>query len=306
MLKINCQESVRASWILETAKSWFQNQTSPDINVTVIDDDQLLKNYKCHKLTLSAFLDNEIPISVMQDSDNIILTNVSSAEFDQYLNSAFEFITKENHQRRDIDNEFDEVITGEWDLNEHEPELENLEIPADVLNINLKVKEEIVLKEEKDPFEEQKVVTEVVVRAKKKAKKSKYKKREQLKKEKETEYQTHSVEKEKEKSDTKIKPKSKEKQCRFCDYKTVNCVALKEHERTHTGEKPEICNFCQKGFSHRKTLETHKRTHTGEKPYKCKFCDSCFSQRNSVDCHVKAHHKEFIGDNKEKVFILDK
>ena len=306
MLKINCQESVRASWILETAKSWFQNQTSPDINVTVIDDDQLLKNYKCHKLTLSAFLDNEIPISVMQDSDNIILTNVSSAEFDQYLNSAFEFITKENPQRRDIDNEFDEVITGEWDLNEHEPELENLGIPANVLDISLKVKQEIVLKEEKDPFEEQKVVTEVVVKAEKKAKKSKYKKSEQLKNEKETEYQTHSVEKEKEKSDTKIKPKSKEKQCRFCDYKTVNCVALKEHERTHTGEKPEICNFCQKGFSHRKTLETHKRTHTGEKPYKCKFCDSCFSQRNSVDCHVKAHHKEFIGDNKEKVFILDK
>ena len=87
MLKINCQESVRASWILETAKSWFQNQTSPDINVTFVDDDQLLKNYKCHKLTLSAFLDNEIPISVMQDSDNIILTNVSSAEFDHKRNS---------------------------------------------------------------------------------------------------------------------------------------------------------------------------------------------------------------------------
>ena len=95
MLKINCQESVRASWILETAQNWFQNQTSPDINVTCVDDVQLLRNYKCHKLILSALLDKELPISLMQESDNIILTNVSSAEFDLYLNSAIEFITKE-------------------------------------------------------------------------------------------------------------------------------------------------------------------------------------------------------------------
>lgn len=94
--------------------------------------------------------------------------------------------------------------------------------------------------------------------------------------------------------------------CGYCDYSTILPFSLKEHERTHTGDKPEICIFCQKGFTHRKTLENHKRTHTGFKPFKCKFCDLTFSQRNSVNCHVKSNHKALIRDSKEKGFILQK
>jgi len=88
------------------------------------------------------------------------------------------------------------------------------------------------------------------------------------------------------------------KQCKFCDYKSPHHHQLKEHERKHTGERPEICSFCGKGFSARGTLEAHRRIHTGEKPFKCKFCDLTFAQRNGVNSHAKIHHKDKLGTEK--------
>jgi len=88
------------------------------------------------------------------------------------------------------------------------------------------------------------------------------------------------------------------KKCRFCEYKSPHYHQLKEHERKHTGEKPEICSFCGKGFSARGTLEAHKRTHTGEKPFKCKFCVLTFAQRTSVNSHAKIQHKDLCGTEK--------
>ena len=88
------------------------------------------------------------------------------------------------------------------------------------------------------------------------------------------------------------------KKCRFCEYKSPHYHQLKEHERKHTGEKPEICSFCGKGFSAIGTLVAHKRTHTGEKPFKCKFCESTFAQRNSVNSHARIYHKDMLGSEK--------
>merc|ERR1719244_1346250 len=90
--------------------------------------------------------------------------------------------------------------------------------------------------------------------------------------------------------------------CSFCAYKTTHSGQLREHQRKHTGERPEICSFCSKGFSQKKTLEAHERLHTGEKPYKCKFCDVCFSQRNGVNSHVKSQHKDELVCGSEKVY----
>lgn len=82
--------------------------------------------------------------------------------------------------------------------------------------------------------------------------------------------------------------------CKFCDFKTHARNVITEHERTHTGEKPEICQWCGKGFNAKKTLKNHERLHTGEKPYQCKHCTSCFAQRTSLNVHMNSHHKSEI------------
>jgi len=84
--------------------------------------------------------------------------------------------------------------------------------------------------------------------------------------------------------------------CKYCDYETSAKPQLREHERTHTGVKPEICGYCGKGFTTKKSLDSHVRLHTGEKPYHCRFCDARFVQRTGINVHVQTHHKEFYGN----------
>lgn len=44
---------------------------------------------------------------------------------------------------------------------------------------------------------------------------------------------------------------------------------LREHEFTHTGEKPCQCRYCPKAFRTAIALKSHERLHTGERPYRC-------------------------------------
>ena len=54
---------------------------------------------------------------------------------------------------------------------------------------------------------------------------------------------------------------------------------------------PITCQYCGREFNHRKTRKNHEMTHTGEKPHECHICRKRFIQRVNLKAHLKTHYK---------------
>ncbi|KAG8319661.1 hypothetical protein J6590_086781 [Homalodisca vitripennis] len=77
----------------------------------------------------------------------------------------------------------------------------------------------------------------------------------------------------------------------MCGKAFARKAEIRDHERTHTGEKPYQCEFCGATFSQRSNLQSHKRaTHYDDKRYKCMECGKGFKRRRLLDYHMKAAH----------------
>ena len=84
--------------------------------------------------------------------------------------------------------------------------------------------------------------------------------------------------------------------CKYpeCDKSFNQKENLKKHEKLHVNNKKYICSFpcCGKKFSEKFDLKTHYHCHKGEPPYKCNFsnCGKSFYDKGNLKCHEKNVH----------------
>ncbi|XP_048002919.1 zinc finger protein 595-like [Leguminivora glycinivorella] len=84
--------------------------------------------------------------------------------------------------------------------------------------------------------------------------------------------------------------------CEQCDKNFLRNADLVQHrKRVHEGILPpknKICYMCGRGFTTNKILRNHVRTHTGERPFACARCPAAFAQRTALQQHKRKRHHE--------------
>ncbi|KAH8357325.1 hypothetical protein KR200_001103, partial [Drosophila serrata] len=80
--------------------------------------------------------------------------------------------------------------------------------------------------------------------------------------------------------------------CSHCSKAFAQFGCLQIHIRMHTGERPYTCSFCQKSFLRLGGYKQHLRIHTGERPYKCSHCEKSFARFENLRQHIRTHTGE--------------
>ena len=94
------------------------------------------------------------------------------------------------------------------------------------------------------------------------------------------------------------------KPCHLCGLQFPLLHDLYQH-LAELHEDPEArelqCQTCGKWLSSKLKLKNHMRTHTGERPFQCNFCHMSFLSDNSMYTHQKDRHPEDWEANKEQI-----
>ena len=93
-----------------------------------------------------------------------------------------------------------------------------------------------------------------------------------------------------------VHEKIKTHTCPVCKECFARKEALKDHVKTHRGERSFICSECGKRCSRQSDLTEHMRIHTGARPYKCTYpgCTKSFYALSNLKDHQKSHEAPTI------------
>ncbi|CAI9161536.1 unnamed protein product [Rangifer tarandus platyrhynchus] len=84
-------------------------------------------------------------------------------------------------------------------------------------------------------------------------------------------------------------PPERRHRCGVCGKGFKKLVHVRNHLRTHTGERPFQCHACGKTFASLANLSRHQLTHTGVRPYQCLDCGKRFTQSSNLQQHRRLH-----------------
>lgn len=80
-------------------------------------------------------------------------------------------------------------------------------------------------------------------------------------------------------------------ECNMC-FKMLKESSIKQHYKTHTGEKPYHCDECNARFTRKGDVDRHRKlVHKNLKPFKCQKCGKEFSDRKNLKVHLQNHDK---------------
>ncbi|KAE8747928.1 hypothetical protein FOCC_FOCC005317 [Frankliniella occidentalis] len=85
------------------------------------------------------------------------------------------------------------------------------------------------------------------------------------------------------------KPVPKPCRCERCGKCFKDARLLRDHTRSHTGERPFACQVCGKTFAQSGTLYRHKQVHSDSRPYRCTQCNKSYKLKGHLTVHVKSH-----------------
>ncbi|KAM7346466.1 uncharacterized protein ACRADG_006388 isoform 2-T2 [Cochliomyia hominivorax] len=78
--------------------------------------------------------------------------------------------------------------------------------------------------------------------------------------------------------------------CSICEEEFTESALLKNHQKTHTAEKPFLCSACGKGFTSAGSLKQHSFRHLDKKLYPCSECPKSFPTKGDLLCHSETHN----------------
>uniref|UniRef100_A0A1I8NYW4 Protein krueppel n=1 Tax=Stomoxys calcitrans TaxID=35570 RepID=A0A1I8NYW4_STOCA len=80
--------------------------------------------------------------------------------------------------------------------------------------------------------------------------------------------------------------------CNICDRGFPHAYMLRDHLRSHSGEKPYLCSECGKGFTTSSSLKQHTFRHNSERQFTCPDCPKAFTTRTDLSSHSVVHKEK--------------